>query len=57
MNECRIGEDEMGYCGLRRVKGRKLTGVSIEEGKLSWYHDALPTNCLADWFCPGVTLA
>jgi pyruvate formate lyase activating enzyme len=22
-------------------------------GKLSWYHDPLPTNCVGDWICPG----
>jgi pyruvate formate lyase activating enzyme len=30
-------------------------GVSAIEGKLSWYHDPLPTNCVADWVCPGGT--
>jgi pyruvate formate lyase activating enzyme len=30
-------------------------GVSAREGKLSWYHDPLPTNCVADWVCPGGT--
>jgi pyruvate formate lyase activating enzyme len=55
VNECRIPEDGMGYCGLRRnVKGR-LEGVSPNEGKLSWYHDPLPTNCVTDWVCPGGT--
>lgn len=55
MNECIIGEGELGYCGLRRnVKGR-LTGVTTMAGKLSWYHDPLPTNCVADWVCPGGT--
>jgi pyruvate formate lyase activating enzyme len=40
---------------LRKSEGGKLTGVSAEEGKLSWYHDPLPTNCVADWVCPGGT--
>ncbi|NPU85813.1 MAG: hypothetical protein HPY65_15155 [Syntrophaceae bacterium] len=22
-------------------------------GKLSWYHDSLPTNCVTDWVCAG----
>jgi pyruvate formate lyase activating enzyme len=30
-------------------------GVSAREGKLSWYDDPLPTNCVADWVCPGGT--
>ncbi len=55
VNECRIPEGGMGYCGLRRNEGGKLIGVSPEEGKLSWYHDPLPTNCVGDWICPGGT--
>jgi pyruvate formate lyase activating enzyme len=55
VNECRIPEDGLGYCGLRRNETGKLVGVSAEEGKLSWYHDPLPTNCVADWVCPGGT--
>jgi len=55
VNECRIPEEGLGYCGLRKNEGGKLTGVSAEEGKLSWYHDPLPTNCVADWVCPGGT--
>ncbi len=44
-----------GYCGLRQnVRGR-LEGVSAVRGKLSWYHDPLPTNCVGDWVCPGGT--
>ena len=55
VNECRIPEGGLGYCGLRRNQGGKITGVSVEQGKLSWYHDPLPTNCVADWVCPGGT--
>jgi pyruvate formate lyase activating enzyme len=55
VNECRIPEGRMGYCGLRANVAGKLTGVSPEEGKLSWYHDPLPTNCVADWVCPAGT--
>jgi pyruvate formate lyase activating enzyme len=55
VNECRIPDNGTGYCGLRRNKGGKLIGVSSKEGKLSWYHDALPTNCVADWVCAGGT--
>ncbi len=25
------------------------------EGRVSWYKDPLPTNCVADWVCPGGT--
>jgi pyruvate formate lyase activating enzyme len=53
VNECRIPEGERGYCGLRTNIDGKLTGMSRDEGRLSWYHDPLPTNCVADWVCPG----
>lgn len=55
VNECRIPEDGTGYCGLRKSKGAKITGVSSETGILSWYYDSLPTNCVGDWVCPGGT--
>jgi pyruvate formate lyase activating enzyme len=55
VNECRIPEGQMGYCGLRKNAEGSLTGVSPEQGKLSWYHDPLPTNCVADWVCAGGT--
>jgi pyruvate formate lyase activating enzyme len=55
VNECRVPENGTGYCGLRRNERGRLTGVSPEEGKLSWYHDHLPTNCVGDWVCPGGT--
>ncbi len=55
MNECRIPQKGMGYCGLRENKGGKLNGVTAEEGKLSWYYDPLPTNCVGHWVCPGGT--
>jgi pyruvate formate lyase activating enzyme len=48
-------DDETGYCGLRRNQKGSLIGVSSSRGKLSWYHDFLPTNCVADWVCPGGT--
>lgn len=54
-NECQIGEGNIGYCGLRQNTRGRLDGVSAQQGKLSWYHDPLPTNCVADWVCPGGT--
>lgn len=53
VNNCRMGESEWGYCGLRRNTDGKMAGVSADRGKLSWYHDPLPTNCVGDWICPG----
>ncbi len=53
VNECRIPSNSIGYCGVRKNEQGKITGVSSERGKASWYHDPLPTNCVADWVCPG----
>lgn len=55
VHECRIPEGETGYCGVRGNVGGTLTGATPVEAKLSWYHDPLPTNCVADWVCPGGT--
>ena len=55
VNECRIPEGCRGYCGLRKNDKGRIVDVSISEGKLSWYHDPLPTNCVGDWVCPGGT--
>jgi pyruvate formate lyase activating enzyme len=30
-------------------------GATAEKGNVSWYYDPLPTNCVADWVCPGGT--
>jgi pyruvate formate lyase activating enzyme len=35
--------------------GGQLAGVNSKQGKLSWYHDPLPTNCVADWVCSAGT--
>lgn len=54
LNTCVMGEGETGYCGLRRnEKGNIVPNPRF--GKLSFYHDHLPTNCVADWVCPGGT--
>jgi pyruvate formate lyase activating enzyme len=55
VNECRIPDNGFGYCGVRQNVGGRLTGVFSGKGKLSWYHDPLPSNCVADWVCPGGT--
>lgn len=46
-NECRIPKGKVGYCGL--PFGERKNAV------VSWYYDPLPTNCVADWVCPGGT--
>jgi pyruvate formate lyase activating enzyme len=53
-NECKIGEGEIGYCGLREKNGEALTFMS-HSARLDFYHDPLPTNCVADWVCAGGT--
>ena len=40
---------------MRLATASKLTGATAEKGNLSWYYDPLPTNCVADWVCPGGT--
>jgi pyruvate formate lyase activating enzyme len=55
-HECRIGDGEGGYCGLRRnVSGRLLTDASTEKAFLHAYLDPQVTNCCAAWFCPAGT--
>ncbi len=53
--ECRIGEGERGFCGLRTVQSGRLRHLAgtPERGLLHWYRDPLPTNCVADWVCAG----
>jgi len=54
VHQCVIGSGEVSYCGLRRAgDDGQLEGPSADIGYLDWYHDALPTNCVADWVCPG----
>ncbi|MFZ2089475.1 MAG: radical SAM protein [Desulfobaccales bacterium] len=52
---CQISEGGVGYCGARRVEGGRLRGGNPAGAGLSFYHDPLPTNCVADFFCPGGT--
>ena len=53
-NHCRLGETEMGFCGTKQNQNTALLTIlgSPEAGCLDWYHDALPTNCVAAWVCP-----
>lgn len=55
--DCRIPEGGKGFCGLvENREGRlvRLAGTPYR-GVLEWYYDPLPTNCVAEWFCPGCT--
>jgi len=53
-NGCRIGENSFGYCGVRENKEGSIRRW-LSAGSVSWYFDALPTNCVADWVCAGGT--
>lgn len=55
VNQCKIPEGELGFCGLRENREGKIyhLGGSRDKGLVSWYYDPLPTNCVADWVCPG----
>lgn len=50
VNNCRMGLGEKGYCGIRWNEDGTL---ATNDGYLEWYHDPLPTNCVADWVCAG----
>jgi len=53
-NECSMGEGDTGYCTVRRVEEGRIKYLPGERAAFcSWYHDGLPTNCVADWICPG----
>ena len=53
-NACQITEGGMGYCGIRSVTGGRIKG-GAKDANVDWYYDPLPTNCVADWVCPGGT--
>jgi pyruvate formate lyase activating enzyme len=55
VNQCRVSEGEIGFCGLKRHGGEISDKITPDTGKLSWYHDPLPTNCVGDWVCAGGT--
>lgn len=55
MHGCRIPEGGLGYCGIRSCRSGRLLGGRAHEGRVSWYKDPLPTNCVADWVCAGGT--
>jgi pyruvate formate lyase activating enzyme len=52
-NSCRIPVGGRGYCGVRRNENGQIKGGIPAGAVVSWYHDPLPTNCVADWVCAG----
>ncbi len=53
VNDCSLAKGEPGYCGMRRNIDGTIEGPDKTWAYLSWYHDPLPTNCVADWVCLG----
>jgi pyruvate formate lyase activating enzyme len=55
-NECRIGDGETSFCGLKRnIDGRLHSLTNPRVGLLNAYLDSQVTNCCAAWFCPAGT--
>lgn len=56
-NRCVIPEGGKGFCGLRTCKEGRLISLAgtRSAGLVEWYHDPLPTNCVAGWVCPAGT--
>lgn len=54
-HQCRMNENEQGYCGVRRGTRDSIRRDGRFSAKVSYYYDLLPTNCVADWVCPGGT--
>lgn len=56
-NNCKIGLNKKGFCGLvenRENKLFRLAGTE-EKGLCEWYYDEHVTNCVASWVCPAGT--
>lgn len=53
INKCSIEEGEFGYCGVRKNVNGRIVGPDKNWSYADWYHDPLPTNCVADWVCKG----
>ena len=52
-NNCKIGKNEFGFCGLVKNENGKLIRLAgtAEKGLLEYYFDPHPTNCVASWTC------
>lgn len=53
VNRCKMAEGERGYCGVRQNLSGKIKSSGRDWAYLEFYHDPLPTNCVAAWVCPG----
>ena len=52
---CQIAVGGRGFCGIRINRDGILQGGDIKSARVQYYHDPLPTNCVADWVCPAGT--
>lgn len=55
LHRCRMGPQERGYCAVRKGTPESMGEDGRTRGRLSYYYDPLPTNCVADWVCAGGT--
>ncbi len=57
VNQCEIPEGGLGFCSRFTCKNGKLSvnAPSPYLASCSYYHDPLPTNCVASWTCPAST--
>jgi pyruvate formate lyase activating enzyme len=58
INECRLSNNDLSYCGLRDIKKKEsgeLPYPSRKQGYIHGYIDSNPTNCCNSWFCPAGT--
>ena len=55
VNDCILGDNEIGFCNLVINKNGKLIRLSGDEknGLFSFYYDPIPTNCVSGICCPG----
>lgn len=53
VNRCRIAPGEYGYCTVQEAATDSdgTPRLKAHDGRVSWYYDRLPTNCVASWVC------
>jgi pyruvate formate lyase activating enzyme len=54
-HRCSMNETDRGYCNVRSGARESLRTDGRRTARVSYYHDPLPTNCVADWVCAGGT--
>lgn len=54
-HRCRMEPGQQGYCAVRSGDMESLRRDGRLVAFVSYYHDPLPTNCVADWVCAGGT--